>query len=272
MIFVFCTEVDRNSPWQSIHSMKSIRSLKKQGLSFIIILGFQMIQAVVLFSSGIDSTTALYWALDQFDSVQALTFDYGQRHAVEILQAERIAKCLKVPQTVIRADLTQIGGSSLTDPSSPIPDYDDIENAQGAPPTTYVPFRNGIFLALAAAWAEVNDCSEIVCGFNVIDSPEYPDTRKSFVIAMQEAINIGSKASFSQKKVTIHAPFIDMRKSEIIETGLALGADYSHSISCYAGQEIPCAKCTSCRLRQKAWEETGMEDPLYVRLVKEGKL
>jgi len=230
-----------------------------------------MIQAIVLFSSGIDSTTALYWALDQFDSVQALTFDYGQRHAVEILHAKRMAKSLNVPQTVILADLKQIGGSSLTDLSSPVPDYDDIENAQGLPPTTYVPFRNGIFLALAAAWAEVNNCSEIVCGFNVIDSPDYPDTRKSFVTAMQEAINIGSKAAFNQRQVTIHAPFINMKKSEIIETGLALGADYSYSISCYAGQEIPCTKCPSCRLRQRAWEETGMEDPLYVRLVKEGK-
>lgn len=231
-----------------------------------------MTQAAVLFSSGIDSTTALYWAISQFDSVQALTFDYGQRHAVEILHAKKIAKIVKVQQTVIRVDLKQIGGSSLTDLRSPLPDFDEIEKVQSMPPTTYVPFRNGIFLALAAAWSEVNGYSEIVCGFNVIDSPEYPDTRKPFVSAMQKAINIGSKASFSQKKVTIHAPFIDMRKSEIIETGLALGADYSYSISCYAGREIPCAKCPACRLRQRAWKETGREDPLYVRLVKEGKL
>jgi 7-cyano-7-deazaguanine synthase len=89
---------------------------------------------------------------------------------------------------------------------------------------------------------------------------------------MQEAINRGSKAVFTQKKFTIHAPFIDMRKSEIIETGLALGADYSYSISCYAGGEIPCTRCPSCRLRQKAWGKIGKEDPLYVRLVREGKL
>jgi 7-cyano-7-deazaguanine synthase len=231
-----------------------------------------MIQAVVLFSSGIDSTTALYWALDRFDGVQALTFDYGQRHSIEILHAEKMAKNLNIPQTIIRADLKQIGGSSLTDLSLPVPNYNDIADAESTPPTTYVPFRNGIFLALAAAWAEVNDCPEIVCGFNVIDSPAYPDTRKSFVTAMQEAINAGTKASFNEKKVAIHVPFIDMRKSEIIKTGLALGADYSYSLSCYAGQEIPCAACPACRLRQKAWEEIGMKDPLYVRLEREGKL
>jgi 7-cyano-7-deazaguanine synthase len=231
-----------------------------------------MIKAVVLFSSGIDSTTALHWALDKFDHVQALTFDYGQRHAVEILHAEKIANILEVPQTVIRTDLTQIGGSSLTDLSFPVPDHDEIADVHDTPPPTYVPFRNGIFLALAAAWAEVNDCTEIVCGFNVIDSPDYPDTRRSFVTAMQDAINRGSKAAFTQRHLTIHAPFMDLRKAEIIQTGLALGADYSYSISCYAGQEIPCAKCPSCRLRQKAWEETGKEDPLYARLVREGKL
>lgn len=231
-----------------------------------------MIQAAVLFSSGIDSTTALHWALDKFDSVQALTFDYGQRHAVEILHAEQIAKSMNVPQTIIQVDLKQIGGSSLTDHAFSVPEYDETDAVQETLPTTYVPFRNGIFLALAAAWAEVHSCTEIVCGFNVIDSPDYPDTRKSFVTAMQEAINRGSKAAFNLRQVTIHAPFIDMRKSAIIETGLALGADYSHSISCYAGQEIPCAKCSSCRMRQKAWAETGMEDPLYVRLGREGKL
>jgi len=231
-----------------------------------------MIQAVVLFSSGIDSTTALYWALDHFDGVQALTFNYGQRHSIEICHAEKMAKNLSVPHTILYTDLKQIGGSSLTDYTSPVPDYDDIAQAQDTPPTTYVPFRNGIFLALAAAWSEVNGCSEIVCGFNVIDSPDYPDTRKAFVTAMQEAINTGTKALFNQKKVTIHAPFIGMKKSEIIKGGLALGADYSYSVSCYAGQEIPCAKCPACRLRQKAWEETGIKDPLYVRLEREGKL
>ena len=231
-----------------------------------------MEHAVVLFSAGLDSTTALYWAIDRYERVHALTFDYGQRHRIEVEFAERVSQNLNIPFKILEVDLQQIGGSPLTDSTVPLPpSVRSVQDEQGVP-STYVPFRNGIFLALAAAWAEVNDCTEIVCGFNVIDSPEYPDTRQSFVSAMQEAINIGSKASFSQKKVTIHAPFIDKRKSEIIETGMALGADYSYSISCYAGQEIPCANCSACRLRQKAWEEAGREDPLYVRLVKEGKL
>ncbi len=231
-----------------------------------------MKKSIVLFSAGVDSTTALYWALDRYEKIFALTFDYGQRHSIELSMARKIAQKLSVPQKILLVDLKQIGGSSLTDTKLSLPQYERIEEIEEGLSSTYVPFRNGIFLALAAAWAETEGIKEIVCGFNVMDSPNYPDTRNQFVQAMQEAINQGTKASLSQEKIQIVAPFLSMKKSEIIKEGLSLGADYSYSISCYSGEEIPCQKCSSCVLRQKAWKEVGLQDPLILRLEKEGKI
>ena len=231
-----------------------------------------MKKSIVLFSGGLDSTTALYWALSRYEEVFALTFDYGQRHRIELSMARKIARKLGVMQKILRVDLKQIGGSSLTDAKLSLPQYERKEEIEEGLPSTYVPFRNGIFLALAAAWAETKGIKEIVCGFNVIDSPNYPDTRNQFVQAMEEAINQGTKASFNREKIHIIAPFLSMKKSEIIKEGLSLGSDYSFSISCYSGEEIPCQKCSSCVLRQKAWEEVGLQDPLILRLEKEGKI
>ncbi len=231
-----------------------------------------MKKSIVLFSGGLDSTTAIYWALDRYEKVFALTFDYGQRNRIELDMAGKVAQKLSVPQKILRVDLKQIGGSSLTDTKLSLPQYEKMEESEEGLPSTYVPFRNGIFLALAAAWAEVVGIKEIICGFNVIDSPNYPDTRKQFVQAMQEAINLGTKASLSPEKIQIIAPFLKMKKSDIIKEGLSLSVDYSFAISCYCGEEIPCQKCSSCVLRQKAWEEVGLRDPLILRLEEEGKI
>jgi 7-cyano-7-deazaguanine synthase len=230
-----------------------------------------MEQNIVLFSSGIDSTTALYWSHNRNKRTTALTYDYGQRNSVEIWAAQKITGMLDIPLKILRVDLTQIGGSSLTDPSVSLPRFDHLAQIKAGLPTTYVPFRNGIFLAMAAAWAEARDITSIVCGFNVVDSPNYPDTRETFVKTMEEAINFGTSAAMGGKKIHILAPFLNMRKSAIIKKGLSLGADYSYSISCYSGSEIPCYECSSCLLRKKAWEEAGMNDPLITRLEKEGK-
>jgi 7-cyano-7-deazaguanine synthase len=226
---------------------------------------------VVLFSGGLDSTTALAWALARYDRIDALTFDYGQRHRVEVSLARKAARRLGVPHTVLKVDLRQVGGSALTDPAIPVPRSSRRSHRPAGPPATYVPFRNGIFLALAAAWAEARGIRDLVCGFHIADSPEYPDTTKSFVLAMEKAIRAGTKAAFGGPKPRIVAPLLGLSKTDIIREGLALGADYSYSISCYSGEERPCGTCSSCRFRGRAWKDVGVEDPLLVRLRKEGK-
>ena len=225
---------------------------------------------IVLFSGGIDSTTALYWALARYDRVLPLTFDYGQRHRVEVRLAGRLLRRHGLPRTVLRLDLRQVGGSALTDPRIALPRVRGRAEIPAGPPATYVPFRNGIFLAVAAAWAEARGVRDLVCGFHVLDSPEYPDTRREFVRAMEKAVNLGTAAAFGGPPARILAPFVGLRKAEIIRRGLRLGADYSCSVSCYAGGEAPCGTCSSCLLRREAWREAGREDPLVARLRKEG--
>jgi len=231
-----------------------------------------MKSCVVLFSGGIDSTTALYWALAGYTKVFALTFDYGQRHSVEVRMAKRLARKLGLLHAILKIDLTQVGGSSLTDATIPVPKHRDLRDLKTGTPLTYVPFRNGILLALAAAWAEARGVTDLVCGFNIIDSPNYPDTRHEFVRAMEKAINAGTKAAFGAAPMRVRAPFVGLEKSAIIRKGFALGADYSYSVSCYSGGEVPCGACSSCLLRKRAWLEAGREDPLITRLRKEGKL
>jgi 7-cyano-7-deazaguanine synthase len=231
-----------------------------------------MNKCVVLFSGGLDSTTALVWAKHHYRAVQALSFEYGQRHSIEIKFARIIAEKLALPQTVIPIDFTPIGGSALIDNKIPLPEFMDARDIPSEPPSTYVPFRNGIFLSFASAWAEARDIQDLVVGFNIVDSPEYPDTRPEFVDAMEAAINRGTGTAFADDLFQIQAPFIRHKKSGIILRGLNLGADYSYSISCYAGREIPCGTCSSCRLRARAWEEAGERDHLLLRLEKEGKI
>ena len=227
---------------------------------------------VVLFSGGIDSTTALYWALRHYDVVRPLTFDYGQRHRVETRLARRLARRLSLPFSLLKVDLRQVGGSALTDRRIAVPRSKRPPPPRAGAPATYVPFRNGILIAVAAAWAEARGLRDLVVGFNVIDSPNYPDTRPAFVRAMERAVNLGTRAALGGGKTRLRAPFIGLRKSEIIRRGLALGADYSLSVSCYAGREVPCFRCSACHLRSRAWREAGLEDPLLARLRKEGKL
>lgn len=229
-----------------------------------------MRSCVVLFSGGLDSTTALAWARARYDRVEALTFDYGQRHRVEVRLARGAARRMGVPHTVLKVDLRPIGGSALTDLSRPLPRSGRPFRRASVPPATYVPFRNGIFLALAAAWAEARGVSDIVCGVHAADSPDYPDTRREFVRAMGRAIREGTAAAFGGPCPRIVAPFVGLTKAEIIRRGLRLGVDYSRAVSCYAGRERPCGSCASCRLRAAAWKEVGRGDPLLIRLRKEG--
>lgn len=229
-----------------------------------------MKSCVVLFSGGLDSTTALVWALDRYDDVRALTFDYGQRHRLEVGLARRAARRLGVPHAVLEVDLRPVGGSALTDAAIPLPRSAKQAKLRTGPPATYVPFRNGVFLALAAAWAEARGVRDLVCGFHVADSPDYPDTTPRFVTAMEKAVRAGTKAAFGGPRPRIVAPLLGLDKPDIIRLGLGLGADYSLSVSCYAGAERPCGTCSSCRIRARAWKAVGREDPLLARLRKRG--
>ena len=227
--------------------------------------------AVILFSGGIDSTTALHWALRKFAGVRALIIDYAQKHSIEVLMARGIVTHLGVPHDVLVMSLKNLLHSALLDDDLAIPDSMAQARKEPGVPATYVPFRNGIFLALAAAYAESHSCSHLVTGFNSIDSPDYPDTTVSFSKNMAAAINQGTSASRGGAKFKIHTPLINLSKKEIVQLGMKLGVDYAYSISCYRGREIPCLHCPSCDARVRAFGQLGLEDPLLARLKKEGK-
>jgi 7-cyano-7-deazaguanine synthase len=227
--------------------------------------------AVVLFSGGIDSTTALHWALRKFAPVRALTFDYGQQHRVEVEMARKIAAGLRVTWDVVVLPLRGLLRSALLADGRPIAaTLAESRNEAGAP-STYVPFRNGIFLALAAAFGESHSCRHLVTGFNAVDVPDYPDTTVAFRRKMQAAINEGTSAAKGGARFKVHAPLVAMSKKEIIALGLELGADYCYSVSCYRGEELPCGRCPSCDIRARAFAELGTADPLLERLRREGR-
>jgi len=227
--------------------------------------------AVVLFSGGIDSTTALNWARKKFDPLWALIFDYGQLHRIEVEMAKRIAYNLGVGCEVVKLPLPGLLSSALLADGRPIAESLAESRREPGAPSTYVPFRNGIFLALAAAYGESRGCFRLVAGFNSIDAPDYPDTTEAFTRKMQAAINQGTSAAQDRPRFRIHAPLIRLSKKEIIALGGKLGVDYSCSISCYRGSEVPCGRCPSCDVRARAFAELGRQDPLFERLRKEGK-
>ncbi len=229
---------------------------------------------VVILSGGLDSTTVLYWAKHYFKDVYAISFDYGQRHKIELDMAKKIAKKVGVKEhKILKVDLTQIGASALTDKSIEVPETKSKKEIfERGIPVTYVPFRNGIFLALAAAYAESKNITNLTGGWNQIDFSGYPDCRKEFLENFEKTLNVGTKIAVEGKKWTIYAPLLNLKKEDIIKLGLSLKADYSYSISCYRGNEIPCLKCDSCILRINAFKNLGLEDPLITRLKKEGKI
>ena len=220
-----------------------------------------MNKCLVVLSGGMDSATVLghVVSMSEIKDIVALTFDYSQRHAKEMEAAKMLTDYYKVKHIVFHLDLTQIGGSALTDKSIAVPDFkkdSDVWKTKRVA-LSYVPMRNTIFIAIASAYAEVLGCQEIYTGFNWIDSGGYPDTRKGYVRAMNRVLSIGSR---DQPRVI--APLIDMNKKQIVEYGEKLHIPWTYTWSCYEGKDIPCNVCNACVQRNKGFKEANVKDPV----------
>lgn len=222
-----------------------------------------MKKAVVLVSGGLDSATTLAIAKSTGYACYALSFAYGQRHRAELAAAVRVAQALgAVEHKTIALDLSGIGGSALTDMHIAVPDH-----PSAGIPVTYVPARNSIFLAVALGWAEVLGAQDIFIGVNAVDYSGYPDCRPEFVAAFERLASLGTRAGVEGKPFRIHAPLMRFSKADIIRRGMALGVDYSLTVSCYAadGHNRACGVCDSCRLRSQGFVEAGVPDPAAYR-------
>lgn len=219
---------------------------------------FKQEKAVILLSGGLDSATVLAIAKQDFQCY-ALSFDYGQRHRIELQRAEEVAKVLgAIDHKIVKIDLSSFGGSALTDNNIAVP----TEQKTGIP-ITYVPARNTIFLSIALGWAEVLEANTIFIGANAVDYSGYPDCRPEFIEAFQTLANLATKAGVENHSFRIQAPLIDMSKADIIKTGLSLGVNYAITVSCYnpSAKNTPCGKCESCRIRQAGFAAAGETDP-----------
>jgi len=216
--------------------------------------------AVVLFSGGIDSTTTLAMAIALDYRPIVLSFDYGQKHRLEIEKGKSVLRQFQIDTHMIfPIDLTLIGGSALTS-AMPVPKFRNIDSSI---PVTYVPGRNLIFLSVAAAIGEVRGAFDLFYGANVLDYSGYPDCRPEFIAALERTLEAGTKSGTEGRSFKIHAPLLKMTKAEIILKGLELGVDYSNTHSCYdpSADGTACGACDSCLLRQKGFEEAGVKDP-----------
>lgn len=226
--------------------------------------GVKKKRAVILASGGIDSTTVMAIAKHDGFELYSLTFDYGQRHSVELGAAARTSEALGARRhLVIRIDLAAIGGSALTADIAVPHGRSDVELASGIP-VTYVPARNTIFLSYALAWAEVLGAADIFIGVNAVDYSGYPDCRPEYIRAFEAMANLALKAAVEGRmRVAIRTPLIDLTKAGIIRAGNALGVDYGLTHSCYDpdAQGRACGDCDSCLLRKKGFREAGIPDP-----------
>jgi 7-cyano-7-deazaguanine synthase len=222
-------------------------------------------RAVVLVSGGLDSATALAMAKAAGFELNALTIGYGQRHAVELVAARRVAQAAGVSRHVeLEIDLRAFGGSALTS-DLPVPkDRADEAMAQGIP-ATYVPARNTVFLALALGWAEALGAFDIWIGVNCVDYSGYPDCRPEYLHSFEALANLATRAGVEGTgRFRIHAPLLTLNKQEIIERGHALGVDYSLTHSCYdpSPEGLACGRCDACLIRRSAFARLGLADPI----------
>jgi len=223
-----------------------------------------MKRAVVLLSGGLDSTTTLAIAKHEGYEIFALSFEYGQRHRIEIDSAKQIGQSLGVREhRIAKIDLRVFGSSALTD-AIDVPKYRSDAEIAGQIPVTYVPARITIFLSYALPWAETIEARDIFIGANARDYSGYPDCRPEFIEQFEQLANLGTRAGISGERFRIHAPLIAMNKPEIIRKGEELGVDFSITHSCYdpASDGTACGECDSCRLRRRGFRDAGIKDPI----------
>lgn len=221
-------------------------------------------RAVVLLSGGLDSTTCLAICKSQGFIPHTISFRYGQRHAIELEKAKKIAEFFGVAKhVVVHLDLGGFGGSALTDTALDVPKHASADEIGSDIPLTYVPARNTVFLSYAVAWAEVLGAFDIFIGVNALDYSGYPDCRPEYIRAFEAMANLATKSGVQGNRLRIHAPLIHLTKAEIIRQGLELDVDYSQTSSCYdpSPEGRPCQHCDSCLLRMRGFEQLGLTDP-----------
>jgi 7-cyano-7-deazaguanine synthase len=229
-------------------------------------------KAVVLLSGGLDSATVLAIAKHEGFAPHALSFNYGQRHSIELDSARKLSQIFAARHSVISFDLRQFGGSALTSDVEVPKNRPHAEMSSGIP-VTYVPARNTIFLSFALGLAEVIGSTDIFVGVNALDYSGYPDCRPEFIEAFERLANLATKAGVEGLMFRVHAPLINMTKAQIIAWGTNLGVDYSLTSSCYdpSPDGRACGHCDSCQLRRKGFSEAGLPDPTrYVNTELEG--
>lgn len=225
-----------------------------------------MKKAVILLSGGLDSATVLSIATAQGYECHTLSFDYGQRHRIELNAAVNLSKQFNAKtHRVMQMNMNAIGGSALTDLNIDVPT--EMSSEQEIP-VTYVPARNTVFLSYALGLAEVVQANEIFIGVNAVDYSGYPDCRPEYIAAFESMANLATKQAVEGQRVKIQTPLIDLTKAEIIQAGLANGVDYSHTVSCYQANDkgLACGVCDSCRLRKQGFLEAGVADPTLYTL------
>ncbi len=225
-------------------------------------------KAVVILSGGLDSTTCMGIAQEMGYSLYPLTFDYGQRHRIELDKAKQVAAHYGVEerhQIIDLGFLGRFGGSALTDPSIPVPTGETAAHDGEHPPAipiTYVPGRNLLFLSIAASYAEVNEAESIFIGVNALDYSGYPDCRPEFIRRVEDVMAYATKVGVEGRAIRIRTPLLEWSKAEIIRQGLRIGVPYHLTTSCYNGLSAACGECESCRLRLKGFAEAGASDPI----------
>ena len=215
----------------------------------------------MVLSGGLDSTVCMGLAHREADEVIALTFDYGQRHRVELDRARDVAAHYGDEQLVVRLDASQWGGSALTDPSVDVPDAHEAASSPDRIPVTYVPARNLIFLSVAMGVAEARHADALYLGINALDYSGYPDCRPEFVASFAATAALATKRGVEGHPVAILTPLVELTKAGIVRLGLSVGAPLGLTWSCYRGGQRPCGTCDSCVLRAKGFAEAGVADP-----------